>query len=112
MQDERTLTQFFSNQQVKRFLASQGAKNGLFRIDEKSYGSEKTPFETASEGPSPSNMNGYASENSVFLFCKRLVLTEKNGSMLLGKELCQGHSTASCPKLSSRVRSRDLQEFI
>src|SRR6266699_7146426 len=28
---------------------------------------------------------------------------EKNGSMLSGKELCQGHSTANCRKLASRA---------
>ncbi len=48
-------------------------------------------FETPSGASSLSSMNGYVSENSVFLFCERMVLVEKNGLMLLGKFIWQDH---------------------
>jgi hypothetical protein len=70
------------------------------------------PFDTASEAPSLGSMNGYESENTVFSFCERMALVEKNGSMLLGKELCQGHSAAICPKFASRELLRDSLENI
>jgi len=67
VQKQRTLTRNFSLQQAKRFLACRIALNSLFRIDAKIYGSEKMRFETASGAAPLSGMNGYASENTVFL---------------------------------------------
>jgi hypothetical protein len=48
-------------------------------------------FETASEAPSLGSMNGYESENTVFSFCERIVLVEKNAPMLPGKFMIQDH---------------------
>jgi hypothetical protein len=48
-------------------------------------------FEASSGAALLSSMNGYESENSVFLFCERMTLVEKNGPMLLGKFMSQDH---------------------
>jgi len=112
MQNQHTLTRNFSLQQAKHFLACWDHQNDLFSKSKKNYAAEKMRFGTASGAYLLSSMNGYVSENSVLLFCERIALVEKNGSMLLGKELRQDHSAASCPKLSSRVRPCDSQEFI
>jgi hypothetical protein len=69
-------------------------------------------FKTASEASSLGSMNGYVSENTVFSFCVRMALVEKNGSMLLGKFMSRDHFTVNCRKLSSREHSRVSQEFI
>jgi predicted metal-binding protein len=89
MHNQRTLTHNFSLQQVKCFLACRERQNGLFRQSEKNYATKMMTFEDASEASSRCHMNGYVSENGVFLFCKRMALVEKNGSMLLGKFMWQ-----------------------
>jgi hypothetical protein len=50
-----------------------------------------TLSDAASGASSARYMNGYASENRVFLFCEGMTSVEKNGSTLLGKDLCQGY---------------------
>jgi len=91
----QSLTQFFSRQQTKRFLAHRDRVNGLFHISAKFYGTEKMRFETASGEASLGSMNGYASEKCVFSFYERMLLVEKNGSMLLGKFMCRDHFTGT-----------------
>jgi len=46
-------------------------------------------FDAASQAPSWHCMNGYVSENSVYLWCFARDQFEKNGSMLLGKVMWQ-----------------------
>jgi hypothetical protein len=47
--------------------------------------------EAAPEACSTDVANGYASETDAFSFCLVSKTLEKNGSMLPGKDLCQGH---------------------
>ena len=68
MQNQHTLTRNFSLQQAKRFLACWDRQNDLFRKSEKIYGAEKVRFKTTPEAVLLSSMNGYVSENRVFLF--------------------------------------------
>lgn len=48
-------------------------------------------FDTPSEASSSRRMNGYASENDAFFFCLVSKTLEKNGSLLPGKFMGQGH---------------------
>jgi len=91
MYNQHALTHNFSLQQVKRFLACREYQNSLFRKSAKIYASKMMTFEAPPEGASQCHMNGYVSENSVFSFCERMALVEKNGSMLLGKVMSQDH---------------------
>ena len=47
--------------------------------------------EAAFGAASQCHVNSYVSENNVFSFFERMALAMKNGSMLLGKVMCQGH---------------------
>ena len=89
------LTHIFSVQQKKHLFEHQDRQNSLFRQCEKIYVSKMMRFETASGASSLISMNGYVSENSVFLFCERMAVVEKNGSMLLGKFMRQSQFDAT-----------------
>ena len=52
-------------------------------------------FGAAPQASSRCHMNDYVSENSVFLFCKRMALVVKNGSILLGKFMWQSQFSAT-----------------
>jgi len=55
-------------QQIKCFPVCRERQNGLFHTCQKIYASKTTAFDAALEAPSQRSMNGYVSENSVFLF--------------------------------------------
>ncbi len=91
----RTLTHNFSKQQAKRFLACWDRQNDLLSICKKIYASKMKTFGAAPQASSRCHMNDYVSENSVFLFCKRMALVVKNGSILLGKFMWQSQFSAT-----------------
>jgi hypothetical protein len=64
-------------------------------IPTKIYGSEKMLFDASSRASSFHHMNGYESKTMRFSFLPGQLAFEKNGSMLLGKFMRQGHSTVN-----------------